>query len=469
MVGAHNDTLVTRGWTASPSGRGTIDIIWSCGFTIFLCSWSVLCVNISVPRESWWRTCQRKAWLALICLLGPEFLVILAIGQWESARRSRADFRAIKYPQWSMKHAFFADMGGYLLKTKDHKPYPLNAKQLHYLITEGYISEDMVKKHVMLEKEVIDDKNKTDTLVRWITIFQVLWFFVTFVARACQHLAITTLELTTVGFITTAVAVSIFWAHKPADVSTACLLEIDASSEEIRARAGVSPAESWYRTPLDFILPAESYFSVYWTYNVNILQKLHLARRQKSRPVDSTPSDNFPATSFRSDVVALIISYVFFAINISGWNFWFPSTAERNLWRISSILLAGTMFIGFLTQTYLRYGVPWMENWSKHQNPTLTNDAGALPTKFQSKLGSRKASEVLGRGIRHLVGRLRNITPDGNPAFNVQVPVLIPGEILAALYGCGRAYLLIEDVLALRSLPAIAYDTVNWSEIFPHV
>ena len=368
-----------------------------------------------------------------------------------------------------MKHAFFADMGGYLLKTKDHKPYPINAKQLHYLITEGYISEDMVKKHVMLDKEVIDDKNKTDILVRWITILQVLWFFITFVARACQHLTITTLELTTVGFITTAIAVSIFWAHKPADVSMACLLEIDASSEEIGARAGVTLAEAWYRTPLDFILPAESCFSIYWTYSVSILQKLHLARRSKSRPVDGTPSDNFPATSFHSDFVALIISYVFFAINISGWGFWFPSTAERNLWRISSILLAGTVFIGFLIQMYLLYGVPRIEKWSKHRNPTTTNNASALPTKVQSRLSSRTASGVLGRGIRHLVDRLRNITPDGNPAFNVQVPVVIPGEILAALYACARAYLLIEDVIALRSLPANAYDTVNWSEIFPHV
>lgn len=41
-----------QGWTPGPDGRGTLDIIWSCGVTMVLCSWSILCMNMPGPKES---------------------------------------------------------------------------------------------------------------------------------------------------------------------------------------------------------------------------------------------------------------------------------------------------------------------------------------------------------------------------------------------------------------------------------
>ena len=35
--------------------------------------------------------------------------------------------------------AFFADMGGFVLHTDDGVPLPLNAKQLHWLVTNGHL------------------------------------------------------------------------------------------------------------------------------------------------------------------------------------------------------------------------------------------------------------------------------------------------------------------------------------------
>jgi hypothetical protein len=47
-----------------------------------------------------------------IAISGPEFVLTYASGQWGTARESVKAFRASGYPQWTMRHGFFADMGG---------------------------------------------------------------------------------------------------------------------------------------------------------------------------------------------------------------------------------------------------------------------------------------------------------------------------------------------------------------------
>jgi hypothetical protein len=96
-----------QGWTCQPDGRGSLDIIISCCTTIFLCCWSVLCIN--VPPSHWGR------------------------------KRSVQDFHSSGFTSWSLKHAFLSDMGGFSLKATDFVEFPLNAKQVHYLVTHNYI------------------------------------------------------------------------------------------------------------------------------------------------------------------------------------------------------------------------------------------------------------------------------------------------------------------------------------------
>lgn len=83
---SQNETAV--GWTPQVNGRGTIDIIWSCTLTIFLCCWTSVCVNIPALNDSRLDRFRDKFYIALIGILGPDFLLILAMGQWESARHS---------------------------------------------------------------------------------------------------------------------------------------------------------------------------------------------------------------------------------------------------------------------------------------------------------------------------------------------------------------------------------------------
>ena len=79
---------IIHGWVQPNSGRGTFDILTTCVLTIFLCCWTSICVNIPAPTETRRQRFLDKVKLAGVGILGPDFLCIIAIGQYESARRS---------------------------------------------------------------------------------------------------------------------------------------------------------------------------------------------------------------------------------------------------------------------------------------------------------------------------------------------------------------------------------------------
>jgi hypothetical protein len=60
-----------------------------------------------------------------------------------------------------MTHAFFADMGGFVLQTPGWKSFPLDAEQLHYVVSRGYLA------YPEIDKAAIDDKDKADGVARY--------------------------------------------------------------------------------------------------------------------------------------------------------------------------------------------------------------------------------------------------------------------------------------------------------------
>ena len=47
-----------------------------------------------------------------------------------------------RHPQgrWTIKDAFFVDMDGFVIHTRDQLPFPMDAKQFHYLVSRQYLS-----------------------------------------------------------------------------------------------------------------------------------------------------------------------------------------------------------------------------------------------------------------------------------------------------------------------------------------
>lgn len=151
----------TRGWVAQSNDRGTFDIVVSCAITIFLCIWTTVCVNVPAPERGTWSIFRDRLYMFYLGLAGPEIILWLAAGQYCSARVSVKLFSKSNLADWTIKHAFLADMGGIHLQVPDVKSFPINGKQLHFLVTNNYIA------YPKITTTEINDKNKSDGLSRY--------------------------------------------------------------------------------------------------------------------------------------------------------------------------------------------------------------------------------------------------------------------------------------------------------------
>ena len=255
----HNRTIpvpLAPGWIHQPDGRGTLDIIQSCLLTIFLCSWSALCLNVPVPARHRWTFLQFKVNWMIFTIFFPEVVVAFAAEQWESACQSVEDFKRLGYPEWTMRHAFFADMGGYHLQAPDFPPFPVDRQQLIYLVDRKHITYPDVS------EDTIRDKNKADGFARAITLVQMTWFSIQCIARTIQHLAMSTFELSTLAFIFCSLNMFFFWFHKPLDVEAPITIRSDTKLADILIAAGDRARAPYKVTPLDFLDPPERRTSI---------------------------------------------------------------------------------------------------------------------------------------------------------------------------------------------------------------
>ena len=181
------------GWVDQPSGRGTIDIIWSCFFTISVATWTVLHLNVPAPEEKWWQIQLRKAKWMVIAIVIPEVVTASAFAQRVAAKRSVESMKKLGY-SWTTQHAFYLDMGGVWLRPDDSASFPINAAQLQYLVTAKVI--DLPS----LSKEKIRYKSKADKFAKILACGQISWLVLQCIGRKAQGLPITTLEIATIGF-----------------------------------------------------------------------------------------------------------------------------------------------------------------------------------------------------------------------------------------------------------------------------
>lgn len=116
----------------SPNARGTLDILWSCLFTIFACTWTVLHLNVPEQRDDLHRNWKNDfmwklkgfwgnlKWM-LVMVMVPEYLLGKTCGEWAWVRSDHR--RLVKLAEedgvpWSRTHTYFANMGGFVIKTK---------------------------------------------------------------------------------------------------------------------------------------------------------------------------------------------------------------------------------------------------------------------------------------------------------------------------------------------------------------
>lgn len=418
-------------WVEQPNTRGTLDILWTSLFTIFLCTFTLLCLNVPAASESDWRITSRRLFWMGLAIAGPEFVLTAAAGQYGTAQESVKAFEEIGYSQWTVRHGFLADMGGFMLIPREGKPFPVNAKHLHWLVSRKYLAYPEVT-----VKEICD-KSKKDTVAKILSCFQLGYLVVQCLGRAGQGLAITTIELSALAIVICSLMTSICWLRKPTDVMTPICLYSEWSMQEILKDSGTADLP-WKQTPLDFI----DDLGPSWALNIQPFMNMPVGPHE--RPMPRFGNDRIPNLNGRQETLLCLASLIYGAIHLAGWNFVFPTRIEGILWRVSSMIIfvaTGVFWICETAAAWHRKG-RWQRFYYLLFDPARIEEADFAR---QLRQANEKPKQM------PLAWEFWTIAP------------------LAVIYAVARGYLVVEAFLGLRSLEPSAYLAVTWSSYIPHI
>jgi hypothetical protein len=160
FVQAYSEFLTTcttppsrTNYVSSPDTRGTLDIIWSCFFTIIACTWTIQ--HLNVPEQSshdsqgtrwyqFWRWDLRGPRRSLkwmfVTIIAPEYILGKALADLSAARQSKKQIRQFLNDdgaEWGLTHAFFANMGGFVL-TQTCNEMPDSQQDLRQAVANGH-------------------------------------------------------------------------------------------------------------------------------------------------------------------------------------------------------------------------------------------------------------------------------------------------------------------------------------------
>jgi hypothetical protein len=224
---------------------------------------------------------------------------------------------------------------------------------LIHLLTQDIVllrSKGLLPKLPYITVEEINDKSKSDSLVRAITVVQITWIVIQIIVRAFRSLAISQLEVSVVAFATCAVMIYGLNWEKPKGVQVPITIisypgPFPKDTMEIveRDRNG---ARSFFADAMFF---AEILFACLPNlgHNLDSTTKWPLGK-----PIPNVYNRDAPWVGrlSQNDVFGLFLgTTVFGAVHIAAWNFVFPTPVESLLWKIAAILCTtvGLVFVGF--------------------------------------------------------------------------------------------------------------------------
>lgn len=343
--------------------------------------------------------------------LVPEVLLLSAGGQWASAKRSVKAMHSLlpREKGWTIVHGFYADSGGFVLHPRDSEPFPVSAKQIHYLVENCYIDFPDIT-----EKEILD-KSKGDKFTKTIACLQTFWFITQCVARIIQRLPVSPLELQTCSIILCTVTTYFLWLYKPLSVQTPTVIPMSIPIGLVLKCAHVSP-DSWRLTPLDFVEP-EAHILGLW-------DRTSRSYGPYKGPICRIPNDMNPCLYDMRQRAYLGLNVIAFStISFSEWYFKFPSKTEQMMWRCACATAEASLFIHAMSEA----------------------------------IGNRKRRQMFAE-YNYIEG-YKLTWPRGILFF--WCPFFT--------YLAARCLIIGLAVTSLRDLPEGCYWTVPWSNFVPHV
>ncbi|CAG7920205.1 unnamed protein product [Penicillium olsonii] len=337
-------------------------------------------------------------------IVSPELVLAVAIGQYASARRSVKRFRKLgmKEDRWSLRHSFYADMGGMLLQPSDSTP------------------------------------------------FLATWLMIQLFGRLILKLPITTLELSAGAIVICTFGTFICWMHKPSDVNTGIVLNMESSTAVILINAGDLAATPYRHTPLDFVAKQS------FTFGYDVMGFFGLRLDDSERPLRRFPDDRFPDIGTFEKFALFCLTSAFASFHLIGWNFVFPSRVERILWRISSSVVTVTTVLYWVFETIAarqRFG-----RWGKY----------LVWLRIKSPPPQQKIDAEVALARQDTVSRMDAFEKEqweAKPILRWEGLIILP---IILLFASARGYMIVEVFMSLRRLPVGAFTTFEFTDMLPH-
>jgi hypothetical protein len=325
-------------------------------------------------------------------------------------------------------------MGGFLFMEKRDDPDNLGAiaspyaEPLKTLISHG---------ETRVTKDHIKDKSKGDIISKGIVIFQILWFIFQFVARIHQKLPISELELVTIGYTVLNLVTYFFWWHKPQNLS--CPLRVYAkdlpSEKDLQEQSsGSEESERLLLVPQSSVcnIPKTQTITHFkgrwavWQRMAGLLFNVMIGAGNKdddsgffTEEVLWYTGESTRGKSFIIFTASATLACIFGGIHLVAWNFGFPTSTERLIWRTMAVIIMAVPVCGL---------------------------AESLLLQVTDKT-------------------LEKATDDTIWDFFA----LVPAILLIFAYAIARIILLVQVFVLLRSVSPEIYQTVAWTNYIPHV
>jgi hypothetical protein len=275
---------------------------------------------------------------------------------------------------------------------------------------------------VAIREEEILDRSKGNTFVKLVVVLQTLWFVTQYLARWIDHLPRTQLEVVTLAYATLTVAVYCFWWYKPLDVYLPIAVSKvhDPLSSVHDPLLTVSDPPSTVPDPPSAVPgpPSTAHFppstAHYPPLKASYPQSMSIHPGVGLFDYDGLPK---PTKEIRlmSFIIIAVVATIFGAIHCFAWDFPFPTSMERLLWRICAT---------FVTAIPVPFCLIGYRDGFEHV-PTIT--------------------ELREKGV-----------------------VGVTLVFCTLCYVVSRGILFVITFLALRSSPPGTYQTIPWSSFIPH-
>ncbi|KAL7269287.1 hypothetical protein RUND412_008057 [Rhizina undulata] len=324
---ANSSVAIAPLFVPDPVGRGTVGILLNCFFTLSICVWTALHLNIDhrpMFKGKLWKMVKYVA----LGIFWPETVLFMASGQWLDARNLVFRMRDPdgKYPGahkllfsqisdqqgLTMEVAFYAMMGGFVFKevsgdSDSFEEYTLQISQFEFLVQNS----DLFKLNLEKLHREVESLSNNDQLAKVLACLQASWFVLQCFARDATGLTVTLIEIHTATHVMCALAVFIFWLRKPQYVTYR--IDIDVHIEE------------------------------------NVSKRLH-KRYERER----VKNFNFADDAKNIHIALLtVFSVAYGAVHLAAWNAHFPTDIEQWMWRASSFLIIGWFPVYYVIVEYI--------------------------------------------------------------------------------------------------------------------